>query len=139
MPRGLSFLLSDATKALKSTRDALRREEMRAASAARGRTSAKKKDTKFALTAAARAAKRRGSSDRGTAEQASFSAMPLAYFAVVVKTCLLLLRVPHGTKAASNREFFSLLQNYVQRRTFTGIRKARSRRLHDQRGHGLIS
>lgn len=132
MPQGLSFLLSDATKALKSTRDALRREEMRAASAARGRTSARKKTrSSFALTAAA--ARERQNGGGGRTSVVLGDAPSLAEF--VVKTCLVLF-TRHGTKAASDRQFFALMQNYGRRRTFTGIRKARSRGLHDRRGHG---
>lgn len=90
MPPGHSFLLSDATKALKSMRDALRREEMRAARAARGRTIAKKRREVFCIDGGGgeRAAKRRRSSNLGN-QRRSRRCPSLAEFAVVVvKTCL---------------------------------------------------
>ena len=86
-PLGLSFLLSHATKALESTCDALRREEIRAASAARVRTSARKKKF-FCIDddggGGERAAKRRRRKNQSSGERASFSAMQVF---IVVKTC----------------------------------------------------
>lgn len=109
-PRGLSFLLSGASKALESTHDALTREEARAASAARGRTREREKGRKSALTASK-------SFDRKRRRRASFSAMVPAspLFCRRENLSFSLLRVPCGARTASNRRFFTLSQNNRQR------------------------